>query len=111
MPKLLLFCNGTLMRLATGFCVALANSAVSSAAGFPPATAAFGPELTGVSCATTERLELHKVTAAARPIKRYRFNISGLKHAAYSQKRVFYTAINASVGPKSSRIGLQLMIF
>ena len=42
MAKLVLFWKGTLMRLATGFCVALTRSAVSSAAaaGVAPASAA-----------------------------------------------------------------------
>src|SRR6202044_3375072 len=58
MPKLLLFCSGTLIRLATGFCVALANAAVSVAAGCAAGAAAFAPVSTGVSCAATESDEI-----------------------------------------------------
>src|ERR1700734_1552435 len=52
MPKLLLFCSGTLIRLATGFCVALANAAVLSAAEAVDDADAFAP---GVSCAATDK--------------------------------------------------------
>src|ERR1700728_2875280 len=69
MPKLLLFCSGTLIRLATGFWVALANAAVSLAAGVAEAAGAFAAGFTGASCAATESVEI-AITSEATDCRR-----------------------------------------
>ncbi len=66
---------GTLMRLATGFCVALARASASSAAGAEEAVAAcgFGAGVTGASCA--ERVAADNHRAANKTLRLLRFAV------------------------------------
>jgi hypothetical protein len=73
MPKFVLFWKGTLMRLATGFCVALARAAVSSAAaaGLAAAWASSGAKLTAAFCAAREAV--YSKSAVHRSVQRRGF--------------------------------------
>src|SRR5208282_4932770 len=67
-PMLLLFCTGTLMRLATGFCAAFRNaSALAAAAGVSCVATSVPVASTGVSsCAISGTVNTRKTASASR---------------------------------------------
>ena len=68
MPKLLLFCTGTLMRLATGFCAAFLNASVFTAAAGVASVATEVPSgPTGVSCANSGAVTRRNATSVKSP--------------------------------------------